>query len=458
MWEHARLLRAVLLTASVLTLTGVHVPHQRTPDGWRFARLVPLTLSGFAIAGNIGHIATVTDNAYKLMYALTLNASNVHGVLMLVFLLFYRRRVHALLRQVAELERATVGCQLNGNFYQIQSRAVALIAIPVVSFSCWLIGFASMSEAKYPNYIIEWFIPTAFRGPHWYGVITAVQMMSGFVSNTCQMGFDVLLAGLAEGMTTFQERFVAYCEKHLALDCNDSKEVKPAILSGAPPGKLIKSKDEDDEEIGEHFRQLRTNRVAVWNVSAPISHTVPGAAGRQPLDRLGETDGSEAPPDLEWHLRQLASTYAAVRRLAADSASVCSMSILSLHATATGGLLLGTYVTMLMLFSKDVSTAPHLVGFLTFTLGMVLRVLVLSCSGSRLIESGERLHQTLAGLRWPAAASPAARFQLQLLLEQTRQPPALDGWGLFTVQKSNMLALFSFVLTYIVILIQMQVE
>ena len=44
---------------------------------------------------------------------------------------------------------------------------------------------------------------------------------------------------------------------------------------------------------------------------------------------------------------------------------------------------------------------------------------------------------------------------LQLLLEQMRKPPAFTGWGLFTVEKATSLSLLAFVLTYLVIMMQM---
>ena len=460
MWHHARLLRAVLLLTSVMTLTGVHVQHDRTPDGWRVARLVPLTITSIAVAGNLAYIFSVTDRAYELMFSLCLNTSNTHGCLMLAFLICYRRRIHALLGQVARLERATVSCSPNGSYHQVISRAVLLFAIPTFCFSFWVIGFFAAAELQHPFYILSWYIPSALQTPDWYGVITATQVLSGFISNFTQMAFDVLLAGLAESMTLFQERLETYCQKHLS--CTDGASPHPAILSDALPEEMSKPAAEGQtEEVGEsfNFKLPGLNQVGVWIVrSGGAAHAEPERTDRLPSERLEETGEQKHMPELEWRLEQLATTYGCVRQLAADAASVCSVATLSLHASLTGGLLLGSYVSILMLYRGEATSVPQLIGFVAFTLGMVLRVLVVSCAGSRLMAGGERLHQTLAALRWPPAVSAAARFQLQQLLEQTRRPPALDGWGLFTVQNSNMLGLFSFVLTYFVILVQMKVH
>ena len=86
----------------------------------------------------------------------------------------------------------------------------------------------------------------------------------------------------------------------------------------------------------------------------------------------------------------------------------------------------------------------------------MLRLLIVCCAGSRLIQQGEQLHAALVDADWSEAElSPAARLSLHLLLEKTRQPAAFHGWGLFAAQKTTMLSMLGFVLTYSVILMQM---
>ena len=101
---------------------------------------------------------------------------------------------------------------------------------------------------------------------------------------------------------------------------------------------------------------------------------------------------------------------------------------------------------------------PALYPSVLFQASFALRLLIVSCAGSRLIQQGQQLHHQLAAVSWRRHVTARARFSLQLLLERTRQPVAFEGWGLFTVQKATMLSLFGFVLTYCVILIQMQVH
>ena len=80
---------------------------------------------------------------------------------------------------------------------------------------------------------------------------------------------------------------------------------------------------------------------------------------------------------------------------------------------------------------------------------------IVADAGSRLIQQSEELRDVVAKKCWSARMTAAARGELQVLLEQTRTPLALDVWGLFSVQKSVLLSVLSFVLTYFVIMLQM---
>ncbi|KAF0303176.1 hypothetical protein FJT64_002907 [Amphibalanus amphitrite] len=392
MSPHLRLLRALLLLVSALTLTGLHVPHERTPRGWRAARLVPLALSALSVVGNIGDIVSSIGNAFMLMFSLSMNVNNVQGYAMMLFLMYHRRRVHQFLQRIWELDQMTVGCQRKGEYRGVSILTILLAVIPFFCLFIWMVGFFSTSGLAPPNYIINWYIPPQLNNRNWFGIITVVQVLSGLISNTCQMSFDVLLVGFAGAVALLQERLATYCQKYLTL-----------------------SSDAD---------------------------LVSGVSGR-----FNDEDAT--------HLTTL---YSSVRDLADDLTSFCSLPTLLLHTTVAAGMLFGSYVSILMVSTKSGSSTAKVIGFASYTLSMVLRLVLVSWAGSWLIERGEQLQQTLARLRWPASASPAARFQLQQLMEQTRQPPAFHGWGLFTVQKTNMVALFSFVLTYFVILLQMQVR
>ena len=475
MWDHARLLRRVLLLVSVLTLSGLHVQQDQPPDGWRAVRLLPLTLSFLSVAANTVQMANnvYIGNAYKLMYSIVINTVVFNGTLMLVFGLYHRRRIHALLRDVAALDEATAVCRRPGDYRSVLLKTVLLCAIPVCSFSCWVFGFFAVAELKHPNYLSEWYIPEKLLWIPAYGPVIAAQVLSGFFNNAFQMSFDVLLVGLADSVTLLQERLGRYCHTNLnRSNTAKTRKVRPAhhdndqvsaILWDAFAEKNISAVDGDtDNEITHYTKLPKLTRVGVMRGKS--DGALPGGTDDLSESALRtaacqqELQQQDVLPDLELRLQQLVDTYASVRRLASDAASLCSLPTLSMHASVTAGLLLGTYVCILIYHNEEEGTgAAQVIGFAALSLAMVLRVLIVSFSGSQLIEQGEHLHQTLAEVRWPAAVPASLRFSMQLLLEQTRQPLHFDGWGLFTVQKSNMLALFSFVLTYFVILVQMKV-
>ncbi|KAF0301753.1 hypothetical protein FJT64_026014 [Amphibalanus amphitrite] len=158
---------------------------------------------------------------------------------------------------------------------------------------------------------------------------------------------------------------------------------------------------------------------------------------------------------LEDGLRHLASMYRALQSLADDASSFCSVPTLSQHASVTFQLLVGLYVTINMFVSAY--SRSLVLTFVMFLVTTVLRLAAVSATGSALVASGQRLSQALVGAPWPRHTTAAARFSVQMLVEQTRKPLNFDGYGIFVIQKTTMLTMLSFVLTYFVIMLQMKV-
>ena len=95
------------------------------------------------------------------------------------------------------------------------------------------------------------------------------------------------------------------------------------------------------------------------------------------------------------------------------------------------------------------------VGYALFIALSVVRLLLVSISGSRLADSSQQLHGALTVVRCPGSVTPETQLTLQLLLEQTRAPLGFDAWGLFVTHKTTMLSLLGFVLTYFIIVMQL---
>ena len=244
MWPHARVLRTALLAVSVLTLSGVHLHHERIPDRWRVGRLVSLALSFICLLGNTGFIINSMGNGYELMYSLAMNLVNPQGILMLLLLTCHRRRLHKLLERVTALDQVTVRCRREGEYKQVLAQVTFLSAIPLVCFTFWTVSFFIFAEMKHPNYIITWYIPSELRNHDWYGVIIGSMVLSQLVINVGQMSLDVLLVGLAEAMAHLQDRMSTFCQMHLTHSvaayilfdsphCHNDKEL-PTLSDALP--------------------------------------------------------------------------------------------------------------------------------------------------------------------------------------------------------------------------------
>ena len=215
MWDHARVMRAVVMAVSVLTLSGFHVQHAQTPLLWRVLRLVPLSLFLFSVASSLGYIFISIHSAYQLMYTLSINFTNVHGLLMMFCLVHSRHDIRALVRQVAELDLSTSGCRRPGDYKMILSRAAFLVIFPVFCVIVWFVGFFSIADLKPPTYMRCWYLPPPLHSHSWYSVILALQIVSALIYAAGQLAFDVLMIGSADAVTLFQRRMELFCEKHL---------------------------------------------------------------------------------------------------------------------------------------------------------------------------------------------------------------------------------------------------
>ena len=153
-------------------------------------------------------------------------------------------------------------------------------------------------------------------------------------------------------------------------------------------------------------------------------------------------------------LQRQSERYRLVHQLVSDTADALSAPLLWLHAAVAAILLLAGYISAVQLSGQTRVPINAETLFLVMAYWFVCNAMIAD-AGSRLIQQSEELRDVVAKKCWSARMSAAARAELQVLLEQTRTPLALDVWGLFSVQKSVMLSMLSFVLTYFVIMLQM---
>ena len=467
MRDHAHVMRSALLVGSLLTLSGLHLDRQRVPSGWRIVRLLPLSLCAFSIVGIAGYVLSVSGSAKDLLYSLTSSATIAHSMLVMAHLLRHRRQLHRLLRDVAALENSTSGCRRARDHAFIQRRSVVLVLVSAFALFCWVAGFFATQQLKHPNYLLDWTVPTALHSKPWYYVSLAIQLAFGIIPITMQIVFDVVLQGFIDALSLFQLRLVRYIDAAFSQTCavgrsspdqhhqsiEDTETVFASDAWMSPD--QVKQRPHKDSSGNVGAEGHSSDLINFRGASAPTVITVrPAKVCPAPYPSPAEL--LEVTVSLDLLLRRVTEVYKSVRHLACEANAFCSLPILSLHACVTATLLLGSYVSNLMYCLED-NISTEIYGFATFTLMAVFRLMLVSASGSGLMQRGQQLHQTLTFAHWPEDMSGREKFLLQMLAEQTRTPIAFEGWGLLTVQKGTMLTLFSFVLTYFVIMVQMDV-
>ena len=510
MWHHGRLLRRVLLLSSALTLGGLHVTGDRLPAGWRAARLVPLLLVVVAVVANIVAIL-LSDSAAYMLFSVLFAFIMWHMLLVFVHLQRHRQQVHELLRRVEAMEEATALCRKSGDHMGVKLKGAAIPVLTTVTAMVWSSSFFVNGSWWHPNYLFPMWVPAELQTPVWFWVLIAAQMVVVLESFTLQVVFDLLLVGLMDAIALFQERLTRYTRRYLAdgrlsfvnttaekfrsiatrkgerFDSSETGRSEELDLTFGYKVNIISSGDTDrlhgepDLTVFEgrwphnHLPVSATMKMTTTKDDKKTANDTADvkAWSRLAEPTLGKSDGTSMPSSeesassdviprladpgdsLETGLLNLAETHRAVQALATDAAALCSIPTLSQHASVTFQLLVGLYVTINMFFSNY--DRSQIVTFVVFLLTTVLRLAVVSSTGSFLITSGQRLSAALVAARWPRSSTASVRFTIQMLVEQTRTPLTFDGYGIFVTQKSTMLAMLSFVLTYFVIMVQMKV-
>ncbi|KAF0307162.1 hypothetical protein FJT64_021444 [Amphibalanus amphitrite] len=452
--SHARLLRRAVLVVSLLTLTGLHVQQERPAAGWRVVRLLPLTMCLISAVANTINTVSVADSAPAVLYSLTMGLFTYHTLLLLVHLLRRRRHLHDLLRRAAALEEATAAQSRPGDHTALRLQTVTTCGLLISASTLGTASFLSQESLSHPKYPIPVAVPPALQAPPGYWVITVLQVLLTVALAGTTLVFELLFAGLADAVALFQTRLERYCQEHIGRRSEALDDVNGNVSERQPP---------DHHQVGDAEKGwLSSNTGSVGPLSKAglwimdeLRPRVRPVTSPSPIwePPLGCPEWS---PELERHLSHLRTTHLSVSRLAADAAAFCSLPALSLYSCVTTNILLHSYISV-NLFGSDAQFSGRANTLPLGSVSATLRLLTASCAGSRLLSSGQQLHQTLTEAGWPDQTPQTGRLALHLLLERTRRPPAFDVWGLFVVEKRNILSLLSFVLTYFVIMMQMNV-
>ena len=436
---HVRVLRRVLLLGSVLTLTGIHRDGASLPIGWRLSQLVPISLMSANFVSTMTSVA-ISPHLQESLVGLCFGISTTTGFLMLLWSLWRRKRLHLLLRQVARLEAFDGHLNKPSDTTFLNRQMALLITVAIVIAVGLTVIFLT---TNFDNQLI--FMPVSVPEPLSDGVGLAVVFLAltffAIVLQTELMMFALLVAGLADAaalqMQLIQRALLSVCHRDATNQAVNPTGIRSGQVNATAGGAEIQHKTDIQDKIS-------SVPVAAW----PGSETVDSDS----VDLHGNDDSDVAPAVSQF--RRQSERYRLVHQLVSDTADAFSAPLLWLHAAVAAILLLASYIVAVKLTDwADVSTKTEI--FYLVIMDWLICFAIVAVSGSRLIQQSEELRDVVTKQCWSVRMSAAARAELQVLLEQTRTPLALDVWGLFSVQKSVLLSVLSLVLTYFVIMLQM---
>ena len=210
MLHHSRLLRRVLLISTLVTLAGLHVPGQRSPDGWRAARLLPLAFGAVSLLANLAAAAS-SGSAQSGLMSVMFGVLSVHTLLVLVHLLRRRRQLHAILERSAAVESATAFCRQSDDFARVRWKTAIVFVITVSAVALWITSFLTgEQELKHPNYLFPVLLPEVLQKQSFYWTIVGLEMVACVIAFSLQCLFDILLIGLMDQVAVSQMRLTRF--------------------------------------------------------------------------------------------------------------------------------------------------------------------------------------------------------------------------------------------------------
>ncbi|KAF0299002.1 hypothetical protein FJT64_003698 [Amphibalanus amphitrite] len=469
MWDHARLLRRTLLISSVLALSGLHVPPARLAAVWRAVRLVPLSLSFIMTALVVG-FTFIATSSYEVFSSAMFVLGMAHGLFTLACLQRRGARLHRLLGQLSELEEVTAICRRAGE-HRHSHRCAALIGLLTgLTALLWAASFFAGGEFGHPHYLTPMLVPAPLQGGRWYWVLVGMQAAVAIMIFTVRAVFDLVqvcfmdaVAMLLERLGRYARRYMTHSEESDSL--TQTKENRAGIQND-PREQL--GKIGFTSHSGEQGNQLAaSDHPRRYNIAFTVTSEVgPGdaASNHYPAvpPRAPDTLSSAAVltdprGDLDSAVAQLSQVHRSVAALAAAASDLCSPMTVTQHASIIMEQLVGLYITI-GIFVSGGGGAVQKAAFVLYQAVTALRLVAVSVTGSRLAASAGRLTDSLLGATRPSRTLGAAlRFSFQMLIEQTRRPPQFSGGGFFVTQKETMLSVLSFVLTYFIIMVQLNI-
>ena len=429
-----------------MTLTGVHV---QRPSLWLWAlRIVPVVIYVLVALGAVNLIAkgggSREDGVERLVYGFAVYGFFIQTAVIFVTLCCGRKDMDTLERQLEKMEKLA-SCMSPKLHREVLSRIGVFVTLAVLSCGLWISFPLVVGDFTHGNYQIQMELPQVMQTQLGYWYCIAFQIVAVLLSSCLALAFDCCyftwLNAISFHLKAIRYRVEALDQVQVHSSTPEDEEAPRSPLPTSAPSKIAWSVDDVREEESQDRPQ--TSMIGGGDVEKLYLRKVVTDLGRE-LDALKPVEC----------LHIIDIHYSQVRALSEIINHLCGLPALVTHASTMTTILFGVYASM-MLGSLDPYPGrdTQLTGFVVFISIFTLRIMFISFDGGKIAEQCEALAAALAGMEW-LHLPPEAKQRREAILQKTSQPIAISAAGVFNINKINVLNVFSFILTYLVVMMQ----
>ena len=455
---HRRLVNTTFLVAGWLTLTGLQ---SRQPPRWLWLlRLLPLAAYLLVLFGAVLLLAS-SPTEQQVVEGFSVYVFFLQTAVILVVFVTRRRDLDGLDRKLEELGQ-WASCHSPASQRRILARIAFFVLAAVINLVLWLVYPIVIGNFTHDNYYFQMKFPDFMTTPSSYWFCMALQMAVVMLSCSLALTFDCCFFA-----------WMSAVEFHLI-------KVRMAIerIDSRPPVKEAfgKMKMNDQSMTNLEFFE-EENKLSFSITSSPMKKSV----SKQPLtaneesipdeqttggmdvfmgkvlqdkagDRKKETSGFIDPATA---LRSADQHYSQITRLVDSINQLCGLPVLLTHAATMSNILFGLFAAISMMLQPAGSGQNvHVIGYFTYIFIFFVRITFYSYDGGNILEKHSALLAALADMDW-LGLPETAKLRREALMQKASQPLCINALGVFVINKINVLNISSFVLTYLVIMIQM---
>ncbi|KAF0305146.1 hypothetical protein FJT64_023180 [Amphibalanus amphitrite] len=453
---HRRLVSTTLWLTGWLTLSGLHV---RRPPSWLWLlRLLPLTAYLLVFLG-AALLLISSPTEQQVVEGFSVYVFFLQTAVILVVFITKRNELDELDRQLEALSRHAA-CHNSTTRRRILIRIALFVLVAIINFILWIAYPIAIGNFTHGNYNFQMKIPDSMETPTSYWVCMFFQFVIIMLSCSLALAFDCCFFAWINSVEFHLTSVRRAIEK---IDCK--KSAKEAFVSQEESVQNILKLEsvetrgkmpfqfESSETEGEVRTQTPKTIDGTITPKKPATGDVTVFLGSIPPEK------ERLPPEFADPAAALCSIdqhYRLITRLVSSINHLCGLPVLLTHAATMSNILFGLFASISLILrpvfvpGQDI----HVMGYSMYIFIFFLRITFYSYDGGNIVEKNAAFVAALADMQW-LELPERARLRRKAIMQKASQPLCINALGVFAINKINVLNIFSFVLTYLVIMIQM---